>query len=173
MKIIVGLGNPGSQYLHTRHNVGFLALDFLVHGKRFSLDKKMESELYKEGGFLFVKPQTFMNDSGRAVRKVMDFYKIEPKDLILIHDDLDLKLGDYKIQMSTGPKVHNGVNSVEEVVGNKDFLRVRIGVDARDKQNFFLTGADYVLGRFGKEELGVVEEVIEEANEELLIALGL
>ena len=110
MKIIVGLGNPGEKYKNTRHNMGFELVEVLAQGKRFSIDSKMESEICKDGNFVFVKPMTFMNESGRAVRKVMDFYKLSPNDLILVHDDLDLKLGDYKVQNGVGPKVHNGVN---------------------------------------------------------------
>lgn len=172
MKLIVGLGNIGERYRGTRHNVGFELVDILAGGKRFGEDKKMEVEILKEGKFVFVKPTTYMNDSGRAVRKVCDFYKIGVEDLIVCHDDLDLKLGEYKVQKGVGPKVHNGIASVEECVGSKEFVRVRIGVDGREGDRS-MSGADYVLARFTSEEREMIEEVLEEVSEELLVTLGL
>lgn len=173
MKLIVGLGNPGKEYENTRHNVGFKMLDVLSSRARFALDKKFEAEICKVSNFLFVKPQTFMNDSGRSVRKIMDFFKIGVEELVLIHDDLDLKLGDYKIQKMVGPKVHNGVNSVEVCVGNRDFMRLRLGIDGRENLGFVGSGADYVLGKFSKEEAILLADIMDEAGDELLVALGL
>src|SRR3989338_1152307 len=161
MKLVVGLGNPGKEYVNTRHNVGFEFVDRLSEGARFSLESKFEALVYREKDLLFVKPQTFMNESGRAVRKILDFYKLGTGDLVLIHDDLDLKFGEYKIQRGVGPKVHNGVTSVETSLPDKNFLRVRIGVDNREKLLYAGSGADYVLSKFGKEELEEVDEVIE------------
>lgn len=171
MKIIVGLGNPGKEYQNTRHNVGFEFVERLSGGANFSPETKFESLVYREKDLLFVKPQTFMNESGRAVRKIMDFYKLDVKDLVLIHDDLDLKFGEYKIQRGVGPKVHNGVSSVEASLPDKNFLRVRIGVDNREESLYAGSGSDYVLGRFGKEELEEIDEIMEEAADELLVAL--
>lgn len=172
MKIIVGLGNPGDQYKETRHNAGFMFVDRMSQGLKFNLDKKFEAEVCKNGNLIFVKPQTFMNDSGRAVRKVMDFYKLGTDDLILIHDDLDIKIGEYKIQKGVGPKVHNGVSSVESNVVDRNFLRVRLGVDGRENIDYEVSGADYILGKFSKTEIEVVEDMIEEAADELLVVLG-
>lgn len=173
MKIIVGLGNPGPEYDKTRHNAGFLFIDKMSEGLEFSLDKKFEANVCKTRNFIFVKPQTFMNDSGRSVRKIVDFYKLSASDLVLIHDDLDIKLGEYKIQMGVGPKVHNGVTSVEQCMPDKNFLRVRLGVDGRDDSFFEGSGADYILGKFSKSEIESLEDVIEEAVDELLHTLGL
>lgn len=173
MQIIVGLGNPGTEYEKTRHNAGFMFVDKLSGGEKFSLDNKFEAEICKRGNLIFVKPQTFMNDSGRAVRKIMDFYKLNTSNLILVHDDLDLKLGEYKIQKGVGPKVHNGVSSVEQNMADKNFLRVRLGVDGREESFFEGSGADYILGRFSKAELEVLDDMIEESADELLVALGL
>jgi PTH1 family peptidyl-tRNA hydrolase len=173
MKIIVGLGNPGAEYKNTRHNAGFMFLEKMSDGENFSLDKKFEADVCKAKEFIFVKPQTFMNDSGRAVRKVMDFYKLNTSDLVLVHDDLDLKLGEYKIQMGIGPKVHNGVTSVEQCMPDKNFLRVRLGVDGREDSFFEGSGADYILGKFAKTEMETLEDMIEEAVDELPVALGL
>jgi len=173
MKLVVGLGNPGKEYVNTRHNVGFEFVDKLSGGAKFSLESKFESLVYREKDILFVKPQTFMNESGRAVRKIMDFYKLGTDEVFLVHDDLDLKFGEYKIQKGVGPKVHNGVSSVESSLSDRNFLRVRIGVDNREAFPYGGSGADYVLSRFGKEELEELDEVLEEAADELLVALGL
>ncbi len=173
MKLIVGLGNPGNEYLNTRHNAGFVFVDQMAGGVRFLSENKFESLVCRDKDVLFVKPQTFMNESGRAVRKVMDYYKLSVSDLILVHDDLDLKLGEYKIQTGVGPKVHNGVSSVETSLPDKNFLRVRLGVDNRGELGRAVSGSDYVLGKFGKEEVEELEETIEEAADELLVALGL
>ncbi len=173
MRLVVGLGNPGKEYEHTRHNTGFAFVDRLSGGARFNLDAKSESLAYKEREFLFVKPQTFMNESGRSVKKLLDFYKLGVDVLVLVHDDLDLKFGEYKIQKGVGPKVHNGVSSVETNLSTKDFWRVRIGVDNREKTMYGGSGSDYVLSKFSKEELEVLDDVLEEAGDELLVALGL
>ncbi len=168
MKIIVGLGNPGTKYEKTRHNAGFVLVDKMAKGEKFSESKKFEAEILEKDGWLLVKPLTFMNDSGRAVRKILDFYKLDQTDVVLVHDDLDLMLGEKKIQMGVGPKIHNGVNSVEQYLGTKDFLRVRLGVDNRKNRPTSLSGSDYVLEKFGKDEKEVLDQVMDEAVVELL-----
>jgi PTH1 family peptidyl-tRNA hydrolase len=171
MKIIVGLGNPGKEYENTRHNAGFMMVSRLAEDLQFSLDKKLEAEVAKSGGLILVKPQTYMNESGRVVRKIMDFYKLSLNDLVIVHDDLDIELGEWKIQKGVGPKIHNGVNSVEQYMGSKDFLRVRLGVDNRKKEMTSLSGADYVLARFGKEEGEIMGKVILDVIKELSVTL--
>ncbi len=173
MKLIVGLGNPGDKYKNSRHNAGFMFLDKFAESGRFSANKKFEAEILEMDGFLLVKPQTFMNDSGRSVRRIVDFYKLLPTEVVVVHDDLDIVLGERKIQMGVGPKIHNGVNSVEQYLGTMNFLRVRLGVDNRKEIPTNLTGADYVLDDFGKEEKKVLNEVIDSATTELLITLSL
>lgn len=173
MKIVVGLGNIGDRYRLTRHNVGFRVVERLASGESFREDKAQEAYICKKGNVLLVKPATFMNDSGRAVRKIMDFYRISAKDLVLVHDDLDIELGDYKIQLGKGPKVHNGVSSVESTVQTSDFWRLRIGVDSRTLRRFDGSGADYVLSNFSSDDEEVLEDVIEESCDELLVTLGL
>lgn len=147
MKLLVGLGNPGPKYQNTRHNVGFLFLDFLV--KNNLLNKQVKT----------LKPDTYMNHSGMAVAKELNFYKLKPADLIVVHDDLDLRLGEYKVQFGKGPKLHNGVESVEKVLGTKDFWRVRIGVDNRIPDNR-VSGKSYVLQNFTPEELSFLQTSI-------------
>lgn len=173
MKIVVGLGNIGERYRHTRHNVGFRLVERLAAGDNFREDKSQESLICRKGNILLVKPTTFMNESGRAVRKIMDFYKIGVEDLVLIHDDLDIELGDYKIQKGKGPKVHNGVSSVESTVQTVDFWRLRVGVDSRKLSRFDGSGADYVLSNFSHEDEELLEDVIEDSCDELLVTLGL
>lgn len=173
MYLIVGLGNPGEEYQKTRHNAGFLFLQKMAGKDNFSLDKKQEAETLKKGEVFLVKPQTFMNESGRAVRKIMDFYKLGIENLVVVHDDLDIAFGEYKIQKEKGPKVHNGLKSIESYLGRNDFWRVRLGVDNRQPGVGYGTGADYVLSRFTSEEIKLLDKVIEEAVKELAETLSL
>lgn len=153
MKLIIGLGNPGKGYEHNRHNVG-----------HWFIQEVGDEE---EGvNFKVFKTDTFMNDSGRFVKSKMDFYKISPADLVIVHDDLDLKIGEHKIQFGVGPKVHNGVNSIEQAIKTKDFWRVRIGTDGRDPENRTM-GQEYVLDDFSKEEQQLVEKQFGEMWNEL------
>src|SRR6185369_4075580 len=115
MRLFVGLGNPGKKYEKTRHNVGWLVLDSLqIPNTKFEVQKQFNAEVLKIGETILAKPQTFMNDSGVAVSAIVNFYKIEPDNIYVIHDDLDIKLGEYKIQKGKGPKQHNGILSIEE-----------------------------------------------------------
>lgn len=173
MYLIVGLGNIGEEYKKTRHNAGFIFVDKLAGKQEFSLDKKQEAEILKMKNFILVKPQTFMNDSGRSVRKIMDFYKMGIEKLVVVHDDLDIAFGEYKIQKEKGPKIHNGVRSVEKCLGRNDFFRVRLGIDNRQPGLSYGTGADYVLSSLSKSELIELDEVIEESSKELAETLGL
>ncbi|KKS66454.1 MAG: Peptidyl-tRNA hydrolase [candidate division WWE3 bacterium GW2011_GWB1_42_6] len=167
MYLIVGLGNPGENYEKTRHNAGYLFINKLAGKDKFEVNRKQEAEVLKKGELILAKPFTFMNDSGRAVRKIMDFYKLSIENVVVIHDDLDIAFGEYKIQKEVGPKVHNGIKSIEQYLGRKDFLRVRIGIDNRQPGVSYGTGADYVLSKMGKEELKELDGVIEEAAKEL------
>lgn len=156
MKLIVGLGNPGEKYTNTRHNVGKMFVEV--------------AKILVGDGVLVKQSDTFMNDSGKAVRKLVDFYKVNLGDLYVAHDDLDIPLGEYKIQKGTGPKVHNGVNDVEKVLGDKDFWRIRIGVDGRNGDRS-LSGEDYVLGSFEKNEREILDKVFDDLARELSLQL--
>ncbi len=140
MTIIVGLGNPGEQYRNTRHNVGFAVVDKLAKrmgAPQFSLKPKLHGEVTKQGETVFLKPTTFMNDSGRAVRAVLEYYSdwqpkaLPPHNVFVVHDDLDIPVGSYKVQLGVGPKVHNGLLSIYEHLGSEEFWHVRVGVDGR------------------------------------------
>jgi len=130
MKIIVGLGNPGNKYKKYRHNTGFILLDKLAEerGLKWKKSSKFESDVAECADFILVKPQTFMNNSGDAVSKIMNFYKISPDDLVVIHDDVDLKFGDIKKQKGKNPAGHHGVEDIMEKIGTKEFWRIRVGI---------------------------------------------
>lgn len=166
--LITGLGNPGKEYSKTRHNAGFLFVDYLREkfNEEFGIDElwkfdsKFEANIcsfnVKDKKVFLQQPLTTMNVSGRSVVKMLNWLKLEPSSLILVHDDLDLKLGSFKVQLGKGPLIHNGVNSVENSLNTQDFWRIRIGIDNRNTNERQMTGADYVLGKFGKEELEIV-----------------
>jgi peptidyl-tRNA hydrolase, PTH1 family len=153
MKIVVGLGNPGRDYENTRHNVGYMVVNSL-------------KEIKLSNDVLVKKTNVFMNNSGQFVEKLTKLCPLSSNSLYIIHDDLDIPLGSYKIQFGVGPKVHNGVNSVEEALGTKDFWRVRIGIENR-AQRSELSGEEYVLQDFTKEEKIILDGVIEKICKEL------
>lgn len=157
MKLVVGLGNPGEEYEKTRHNVGFMFLDFILNDSKFTLNKKnmaMEYEAMIRGEkVLFIKPMTFMNDSGQAVIKYVNYYKIDSDDIIVIQDDLDMDLGKYKLLYNRGDGGHNGIKSIVSCLGTRKFLRLKIGIS---KAN--IDTKDYVLGKFSKSELKIIDE---------------
>ena len=146
MKLIVGLGNPGERYKNNRHNVGHIVVDVL---KRRISNKAIVR-----------KSDCFINQSGEFVKKLVEQYRLNPSDLWVIHDDLDIPLGSYKIQKGKGPKLHNGINSIEEKLGTDEFWRVRVGVDNRSPEDR-ISGEEYVLQDFTEEELKLLKPVIE------------
>ena len=157
MKLIVGLGNPGREYEKTRHNVGYLVASYL-----------QEQKLPK--GVLVKKSDQFMNESGLFVAKTLKAHKIKPKDLYLVHDDLDIKLGEYKIQFGRGPKDHNGVLSVDDSLGTNEYWHVRVGIDNRPGDNRVM-GQEFVLQDFTKDELHILDSVIKELCKKLETSL--
>ncbi len=170
MKIIIGLGNPGKKYENTRHNVGFLALDKIdkkIITTRFKLEKKFEAEVakFKLGNedIVLIKPQTFMNLSGQAVRKVVDFYKLNPsKDLIVVYDDIDIPLGQVRIRQEGSSAGHNGLQSIIDELGTDRFMRVRIGIGR--PSNELIKIEDWVLQALTDTEkellFGTIEDLI-------------
>jgi len=177
MKIYVGLGNPGKDYQHTRHNAGFMLVDAMAEefGLNFKFEKKFNAQLaVKRDDIFLIKPQTFMNNSGQALRAFLDYLKINiqdpfsgPEDLIVAHDDLDLALGTYKLQKGTGPKEHNGLQSIYQHLGTKDFWHLRLGIDSRNGVRK-IAPADYVLQVMPPEERQILTKTIEPLLQELL-----
>jgi peptidyl-tRNA hydrolase, PTH1 family len=154
MYLIVGLGNPGKNYENTRHNIGFLLLDRFARSLDVSFKKndKIKSDLalgsYNEQKLLLMKPTTFMNNSGIAVRKALDFYKISLSDVLVVVDDADINLLEFRLKKGGGTAGHNGLKSIEEHVGSLDFARLRVGIGRDENKEL----ADYVLETFSKEE---------------------
>ncbi len=131
MKVVVGLGNPGQKYVHNRHNVGFAVIDEILGTYEASpaVSKKLQAITYSlDKGRLLMKPQTLMNLSGQAINRVVNFYKVKPKGLLVVHDDIDLEFGEVKHVFGRGSAGHKGVESVIEALGSDQFARVRVGV---------------------------------------------
>ncbi len=170
MKLIVGLGNPGAEYENTRHNVGYMLVNELakVNNLGFTSSKKLSSYVTKAKDLIIAKPQTFMNSSGISVSKLLNHYSLAINYLYVVHDDLDLRLGEYKIQKGRGPKLHNGVNSIVEAIKTEDFVRIRIGVDNRLPEAR-QEGEKYVLEKFKADELEIIENTISKIIAELEI----
>jgi peptidyl-tRNA hydrolase, PTH1 family len=160
MKVVVGLGNPGARYQGTRHNVGFDVVDSLAaspHAGRFqSRFQAQVAEVLEDGEkLLLVKPETFMNLSGRSVRQVMDFFQVEATDLLVVCDDISLPLGKLRIRAKGTHGGHNGLRDIQNHLGGVEYARLRIGVDApRDD------AIDHVLGRFRPAERTVIEDAV-------------
>ena len=159
MKVVVGLGNPGAKYEQTKHNIGFMCLDYYAnkHGLTFKFNRKFNAEIAKQGDLLLVKPQTFMNLSGDSVKSVLSYFDVELEDMLVIYDDLDLPLARLRLREQGGPGGHNGIKSIIERLGTDSFKRLRIGIDA----NPMMEAKDYVLSKFTKDELN---QVVNAAN---------
>ena len=151
MKLIVGLGNPGEKYTFTRHNAGFLVIDALldtlqVSSLNFSSFKAIT---FKSNQLILAKPKTFMNNSGEAIQNIKKYFKIENKDIIVIHDDLDLPFGAVKFKIGGGNGGHNGLKSIDKYIGN-DYIRVRIGIGKPKEKDEII---NYVLKNFSQNEI--------------------
>lgn len=168
--IIIGLGNPGTEYEHTRHNAGFIALDYLREqfgASDFQADPKFFAELstaiVSGRKMILVKPATYMNESGRAARALLDFYKLTPADFIVLHDDLDIAPGTLRTTESSRSAGNNGVESIIEHFGTQDFFRIRIGIGRPvEVAGVCMPSHDYVLGRFSDDEFTVLEKLLPE-----------
>jgi PTH1 family peptidyl-tRNA hydrolase len=163
MLLIVGLGNPGTQYENTRHNIGFKVIDKLVSdfGARDISKNSFQGELFKSSNILFLKPTTFMNLSGNSVQAVKNFYKIDLEDIIVIHDDIDLPFSALRFKNGGGHGGHNGLRSLDTMIG-KEYSRVRMGVG---KPEYKSQVADYVLHNFSLEEEKILDAWIEHVTE--------
>ena len=159
MKLIVGLGNPGEKYQKSRHNTGFIVLNRLVEerGLEWENSARFGSEIAEYNDVILVKPQTFMNNSGDAVSKLLNFYKISPDDLIVVHDDVDLNFGTVKKQKGKNPAGHHGVEDIIEKIGTKEFWRIRVGIGKPENKQ---TPVDvWVLQNFQETELEKIKEL--------------
>lgn len=162
MKCFIGLGNPGKKYESTRHNIGFMAIDAFAFKWNISMTGQKFKSVIGEGNVngqkvLLVKPQTFMNLSGEAVRAVMDFYKLGLDEIIILYDDLDIPVGRMKLRYKGGSGGHNGIKSIIQHIGTEQFNRMRIGI-SRPVPGFDI--ADYVLSSFKREEIAALEELL-------------
>jgi len=163
MWLIVGLGNPGNQYSLTRHNIGFMAVDYFLKGLGDPPAKnQFKAEVYQgkigDHQLIFCKPQTFMNLSGESVQPLMGFYKIPLDHLMVLHDEIDQPFAQMKIQKNRGHGGHNGIKSISGLLGSADYVRLRLGVGRPANPN--IPVADYVLNKFTQEEFQVLPEFL-------------
>ena len=166
--LIVGLGNPGPKYEFTRHNAGFLCMDLLAQQLGVKIDrikfKSVVADVAIEGSrCILMKPQTFMNNSGEAVRDAANFYKIPPEHIIILFDDISLPPGKQRIRRKGSDGGHNGIKSILYLLGSDQFPRIKLGVGAKPRPDYDL--ADWVLSTFQKDELSRMKEAMEKACE--------
>ena len=165
MKLFFGLGNPGKQYQNTRHNLGHVLINNFAKKNHFFLSKKskLQSEVGEWSKNVFAISSGYMNESGIALQKVAAFYKISPENIYIIHDDLDLPVGEWRLQFDRGHAGHNGVKSVIENLDTQAFWRLRIGIGKPG----FDTAEEYVLKPFSKEEKVIITETIDKILTEI------
>ena len=163
MKLIVGLGNIGAEYEKTRHNIGFIAIDKILENLQYLPINKtsFKGQLFKSQTYLFLKPSTYMNLSGESIKVVKDFYKIDNNDIIVIHDDLDLKLGALRFKKGGGNGGHNGLKSIDSNIGN-DYHRIRIGIGRPEEKDKVI---DFVLGKFQDEEKQQLQKTLQNVKD--------
>lgn len=164
MKLIVGLGNPGKEYENTRHNVGFMVMDRLSDMMNVSIDHEKWKGHYVKFKYhgedvILLKPMTYMNNSGESVIQVMNYFKIDVADLLVIYDDMDMPTGKLRLRESGSAGGHNGVKSIIAHVGTQAFKRIRVGIDKHPR----IQVIDYVLGHFQKDEQPLIDEGVENA----------
>lgn len=164
MKLIVGLGNPGKEYEGTRHNCGFMVIDKLAEKLNVNVDLSKFKGLYTKFKYrgedvILLKPQTYMNLSGESVNAIMQFFKIEKDDLLVIYDDLDMPVGKLRLRKTGSAGGHNGIKNIIAHLNSQDFKRIRVGID----RHKYMKVVDYVLSRFTKEENEAISQGIENA----------
>ena len=192
MKLIVGLGNPGQNYKQTRHNVGFFAVDKLVQmaeiapageNINFVFDKKFNAEIatvsIKGEKIIIIKPHTFMNLSGESISKIIQFYKADTSDLVVIHDDIDVPLGEARVRLEGSSAGHKGIQNIIEQVSTDSFARIRIGIKfigGGDQKVENIGGPidtkDFVLAKFEDRETKIIDNIVDIVNEFLVKCLG-
>ena len=165
MKLIVGLGNPGKEYDRTRHNIGFIFLDYFALKNNLRIDKKKFNGLYtqtiiNDENVILLKPLSYMNLSGEVVKKYIDYFKIKVDDILIINDDLDLPLGKIRLRPDGSSGGHNGLKNIALNISTEKFKRLRIGI-SNDRN---VDTKEYVLGKFNKEELEKIDSLKEEVS---------
>ena len=176
--LLVGLGNPGREYAESRHNVGFMVADWLCARGGGSYREKFSGQTARvtvEGSpCVLLKPETYMNESGRSVQPAAAFLKVPPADIVVVHDEVDLPFGDVRIKVGGGHAGHNGLRSIIRHLGTADFVRIRIGV-GRPPPGYGGEMADFVLGGFGPVERAELPDVVAKAGRafERIFAVGL
>ncbi len=173
MKLIVGLGNPGNEYADTRHNIGFMAVDTIAEKHTIALQKKQFRSVFGSGFIakhktILLKPLTFMNCSGEAVRAVADYYEIEAEDILVIHDDMDIPFGQLKIKLQGGSAGHRGIESITRHLHAESYPRIRVGVGKPPEHT---KPTDFVLQKFRQQEETVVESILSTINDCIEIIL--
>lgn len=166
MYLIIGLGNPEPEYSKTRHNMGFDTVNKIANKYKIDMNRTKFNAIYGSGivegeKVVLVKPQTFMNLSGQAVREFVNFYKVEKDNLIIIYDDMDIEKGTMKIRKKGGPGNHNGMKSIVQEIASTDFPRVRIGIGTPEHQN---DAVNYVIGHVTEEEYELLQKGVEKAE---------
>jgi len=181
IRLVIGLGNPGREYARTRHNIGFVIVDELARRSEalWSTEKKWEADVARFTDGFLVKPQTFMNLSGRAVSALCRFHKIEASELLVVYDDVDLDLGRLRFRASGSAAGHNGIKSIIQSLGTQDFARLKFGIGQTDDSTpdgdkFGARGelSDYVLGKFTGAELEELEKRVAQAADAVNCALS-
>ena len=173
VKLIIGLGNPGKPYEHTRHNIGFDVIDELANRWNAPLNQQKFNGMYAsvhrpEGKVILLKPLTYMNLSGESVRPLMDYFDIDVEDIIVIYDDLDLETGKLRLRGKGSEGGHNGIKSLIQPLGTQEFNRIRVGVN---RPPAGMKVADYVLSKFSKDDQVVVKEAIDKSCDAVEAAL--
>ncbi len=179
MKLVVGLGNPEERYAGTRHNLGFDVLDTLIQKlnlQNWSKEEKFKSVVIKADQIMLVKPQTFMNKSGMAVKLLADYYKIDPENIVIVYDELDLPLGKIKVRMGGAAAGHHGVESIIEALDTDKFIRVRLGIgnlrtQSAEHKGQSLSAEKFVLQNFMHGEKSKVKHMIKQALKALDILI--
>lgn len=158
--LIVGLGNPGNEYKETRHNIGFMSVDALADKLNVSWKEKFKGEYLSFGDGYMLKPMTYMNLSGESVQKASSFFKVEVDKILVIHDELDLPYGTAALKKGGGLAGHNGLKSIAQLLGTKEFLRLRLGI-GRPKHGDV---SNFVLSKFSNEETPVLDNYVSEST---------
>ena len=166
MKLIVGLGNPGRKYQHTRHNTGFMIIDMLSEKLNQPIETKKFQGLYTKFKYhgediVLLKPETYMNESGVCVQAMMNYFKIDPDDLLVIYDDLDMEVGKIRLRAKGSAGGHNGIKSIIKHIGTQEFKRIKIGI-GRPENNIIII--HHVLGKFSKGDHAIILNTLDKVD---------